>query len=208
MYLNEPNLQIEEVDHIQIPGDFRLAGWVYILSNECMPGIYKVGMTTNSPFARAKEISSATGVPVPFKVEASFHSDSPAETEGKIHNALRGERVNDSREFFRISLSQLKDVCREYCQASTDETVAEMAMQYDFISFESLDELNVSALFDEIGINTFGSKLAIAERLIRLSVEKFTTEHIYNNRSVVFIDDEIHIIRNLEAQHVEGAIEE
>lgn len=208
MYLNKPNLQIEEVDYIQIPSDFRLAGWVYILSNECMPGIYKVGMTTNSPFARAKEISSATGVPVPFKVEASFHSDSPAETEGKIHAALSAERINDSREFFKIDLSELKDVCREFCQAAADETVAELAMQYDFISFESLDELNVSALFDEIGINTFGDKLAIAERLIRLSVGKLTRDYIYNNRSVVFINDDIHIIRNLEAQHVEGVIEE
>jgi hypothetical protein len=208
MYLNEPKMQIEEVDHIAVPSDFRLGGWVYILSNDCMPGIYKVGMTTNSPSARAKELSSSTGVPIPFNVEASFHCDNPAEAEASIHLALKEERVNESREFFKIEISELKNVCREFCQASADESVAELAMQYDFISFEVLDELNVSELFHDIGIATFGDKLAIAERLIRLGAVHFIDEYIYHHRSIVFINDGIYSIRNLEAQHVERELDE
>lgn len=208
MYLNEPNLQIEEVDHIEIPSDFRLGGWVYILSNECMPGIYKIGMTTITPAARAKELSSATGVPIPFKVEAYFHCESPAEAEASIHKALQDCRVNNSREFFKHELKDLKWICREFCQASADESVAELAMQYDFISFEKLEELNVEMLFEELNICTFGDRLAIAERLIRLGVNHIVSNPSYLYRSIVFANDAIYSIRNLELQHVERELDE
>ena len=44
-------------------------GWIYILSNKTMPGLFKIGHTKNNPEERAKEISRAAGVPVPFEVE-------------------------------------------------------------------------------------------------------------------------------------------
>lgn len=207
MYLNEPNLQIEEVDHIPVPIDFRLGGWVYILSNECMPGIYKIGMTSSSPEIRAKDLSSATGVPAPFKVEASFHCESPSNAEASIHLALQDCRVNNSREFFKNDLKELKWVCREFCQASTNETVAELAMQYDFISFERLDDLNVESLFEDLGICTLGDRLAIAERLIRIGVNHIVSNPSYLYRSIVFSNDAIFSIRNIELQHVERELD-
>ena len=41
------------------------AGVIYILSNPTMPGLVKLGKTTNLP-ARLKSLNS-TGVPVPFQ---------------------------------------------------------------------------------------------------------------------------------------------
>lgn len=46
-------------------------GFIYILSNKSMPGIYKVGITTNSVRQRATELSS-TGVPTEFSIEKIF----------------------------------------------------------------------------------------------------------------------------------------
>ena len=43
--------------------------WVYIMSNPTMPGYYKIGYTKNTPEERARQISNATGVIVPMKVE-------------------------------------------------------------------------------------------------------------------------------------------
>ena len=39
--------------------------WVYVLRNSSMPGLYKVGYTKLTPDERAKQLSNATGVPVP-----------------------------------------------------------------------------------------------------------------------------------------------
>ena len=65
---------VQDTSDLNLDTDSKmLDGWVYILSNELMPGIYKVGMTTIDPVVRAKEISRGTGVPGPFKVEKSFH---------------------------------------------------------------------------------------------------------------------------------------
>lgn len=72
MHLNPFERQPGFLTEMDIPSDFRMAGWVYILSNEYMPGIYKIGMTTNSPEARAKELSSATGVPIHSKLKQLF----------------------------------------------------------------------------------------------------------------------------------------
>jgi hypothetical protein len=48
--------------------------FIYVLSNKTMPGIYKIGFTKGDPATRAKQISSSTGVPVPFEVEFSLRN--------------------------------------------------------------------------------------------------------------------------------------
>ncbi|MEG7663783.1 GIY-YIG nuclease family protein [Hafnia paralvei] len=201
MHLEELKLQTTEVKKMSIPEGFRLGGWVYILSNEHMPGIYKVGMTTNSPAIRAKELSSSTGVPSAFKVEASFHCDNPSFSEREIHEALSGCRVNSSREFFSIELKELKDICEQSCQVRANEPVEYMAMNYDVISFERLADLNVFELIEDTGLNVFGDRLAIAERLIRIGAERvFEMNGMYC--SMVFHEGEGFLIQNAEYQYV------
>jgi hypothetical protein len=43
-------------------------GFIYILSNDAMPGLLKIGYTTKLVEKRAGAIAAATGVPSPFKV--------------------------------------------------------------------------------------------------------------------------------------------
>lgn len=203
MHLPEPDMQIKMTKHVDIPASFRLEGWVYVLSNESMPGIYKVGMTTTSPQIRAKELSSATGVPTPFKVEGAFHCEDPSGSERDIHESLSEFRVNESREFFRTELSYIFDACREYSQGDVLEEVHYMAMSYDVISFESLDSLNVRELLDETGLYCFGDKLAIAERLIRIGAQFVMEQHSKKRRAIVFSENQIFSIQDAESQHYE-----
>ena len=42
-------------------------GYIYILSNPTFKELYKVGKTSRDPYERAEELSSATGIPTPFK---------------------------------------------------------------------------------------------------------------------------------------------
>ena len=81
-------------------------GYVYCLTNECMPGLLKIGMTTEDPETRARELGAATGVPFPIRVEMSKRVANPREKERAMHELLSilGFRVNERREFFNCSM--------------------------------------------------------------------------------------------------------
>jgi hypothetical protein len=75
-------------------------GFVYCMSNQSMPGLYKIGYTTKPPLLRAFELSSATGVPEPFDVLFYLETINPQEIERLIHQELDDYRPSQSREFF------------------------------------------------------------------------------------------------------------
>lgn len=77
-------------------------GFVYLLGNESMPGLIKIGRTDRSPHLRASELSKTTGVPAPFFVYGYIEVEDSAAIEKAIHEDLKASRVNEGREFFRI----------------------------------------------------------------------------------------------------------
>lgn len=99
-------------------------GYVYVLSNPCMPGIVKIGKTTRSVEDRANELYQ-TGVPEPFKVEEFFHSPDCHELEGIAHEALADYRVSASREFFRLPASEAIDLIQAIAVNQVDEWVTD-----------------------------------------------------------------------------------
>ena len=86
--------------------------WVYVLSNPTSPGILKIGYTSLTPDERAKQISNATGVALPYKVEWAFKCFDGEQLEGEVHNKLREYRINNQREFFQINLEEAKEVIK------------------------------------------------------------------------------------------------
>ena len=97
------------IDLSETPGSGGAApGYLYVLVNPSMDGMVKVGKTTRNPALRAQELSSVTGVPTPFLlVFERFFADCD-KAEQLVHDALeaRGQRISDSREFFRVPPSQ------------------------------------------------------------------------------------------------------
>lgn len=83
--------------------------WVYILENDSQPGLLKIGYTKLTPDERAKQISNATGVPLPYKVAWAYRCFNGELLEGEVHHALKKYRVNNQREFFQISLNEAKE---------------------------------------------------------------------------------------------------
>jgi hypothetical protein len=77
--------------------------YIYILSNQSMPNLLKIGFTKRSVEERVDELNAATGVPVPFTIEAYFQSEYPETHEERIHNALHKYRI-EYKEFFNIEL--------------------------------------------------------------------------------------------------------
>ena len=92
--------------------------WVYILSNPVQPGVYKIGYTKLTPDERAKQISNATGVALPYEVAWAFACFNAEQLEGAVHHALAEFRVNSQREFFQIDLdmaiSSIKLIGKDY----------------------------------------------------------------------------------------------
>ena len=83
--------------------------WVYILSNPALPNMLKIGYTKNEPEIRAKQISTSTGVALPYKVEWAFQCFNGEQLEQEVHAELATYRVNQQREFFDIPLVEAQE---------------------------------------------------------------------------------------------------
>ena len=83
--------------------------WVYVLSNPTLPNMLKIGYTKNEPEVRAKQISSSTGVALPYKVEWAFQCFNGEQLEQEVHRELASYRVNQNREFFDIPLDEAQE---------------------------------------------------------------------------------------------------
>lgn len=75
-------------------------GIIYIFTNESMPGLIKIGKTTNIK-QRLQDLDT-TGVPTPFKLHYAVEVDGYDQKEKLIHQGYAKDRVRPNREFFRI----------------------------------------------------------------------------------------------------------
>jgi hypothetical protein len=88
-------------------------GYIYILSNVSYPRDFlKIGLTEKTPDERAKQLQS-TGVPTPFVVEYSIRVFDCQEAEKRVHWKLDDCRVNNRREFFKVSLDEAIEVVEQ-----------------------------------------------------------------------------------------------
>jgi hypothetical protein len=87
-----------------------MEGWLYCMSNSCMPGLVKVGQTKHDPSERALQLYT-TGVPEPFHVEFAKKVKDYLRKEKQIHALLEKyfERMN-GREFFRCKSSDVYEL--------------------------------------------------------------------------------------------------
>ena len=103
-------------------------GHVYILENDSMPGLIKIGKTVRNSRERARELSHSTGVPTPFRVVFELSSDKYETLEGEVHRKLARYRVGNNREFFKcragIAIKVIKEIHSEHLKA-TDKSLSE-----------------------------------------------------------------------------------
>lgn len=103
------------------------SGYIYILSNDSLSGMVKIGRTSRDPETRAKELSSATGIPTPFVLEYKHYFIDCVKAEALIHKYLEinNKKISDNREFFKISLedaiSIVEEIDSKYFDTNSDE---------------------------------------------------------------------------------------
>lgn len=120
------------------------SGHVYVLSNIGSFGesFYKIGMTRRfEPLDRVHELGGAS-VPFRFDVHAMIYSENATALEHKLHKEFaekRVNRVNHRREYFRVSLNEIRQAVAKHHGIVTfvTEPIAEeyrktLAMEQEF----------------------------------------------------------------------------
>lgn len=131
--------RLEKIDadfaHVDYRAANARAGYVYVISNigAFGEGVYKIGMTRRLvPMERIDELGDAS-VPFDFDVHALiFSADAPA-LEAALHNAFADRKlnhINKRREFFRVSLDEIKQVVRENYDKTVEFIDVPPAEQY------------------------------------------------------------------------------
>lgn len=75
---------------------------VYVLTNPAMPGLIKIGMTTQLEVEDRMKQLYGTGVPVPFDCAFACQVKDASEVERALHFAFGNSRINPNREFFKL----------------------------------------------------------------------------------------------------------
>lgn len=101
-------------------------GFVYVLGHEYMEGVFKNGMTGQTPLKRCDELSSGTAIPSPFDLLFYIEVDDPAAVESAMHDVFADFRVSDNREFFRVDLASIFEEFERF----KEEEGAPLAMTY------------------------------------------------------------------------------
>ncbi len=111
------------------------AGYVYIISNigAFGEGVYKIGMTRRlKPMDRIDELGDAS-VPFEFDVHALIFSEDAPALEAALHRAFESRKlnmVNTRREFFHVSLDEIKAVVKENFDKTVEFIDVPPAEQY------------------------------------------------------------------------------
>ena len=102
-------------------------GIVYVLTNPCMPGIVKIGMTEKQSIEKRMKDLYGTGVPLPFKCEFACYvkASDCKRIEQALHTAFAPNRVNANREFFRIDPLQAIAILEIFQQRNATEEVTQ-----------------------------------------------------------------------------------
>lgn len=80
---------------------------VYVLINEAMPGLVKIGRTTGDLAVRIKSLY-VTSVPFPFELFYACEVKDAEFAEAQLHEAFGDHRVSKKREFFRIAPERVR----------------------------------------------------------------------------------------------------
>lgn len=75
---------------------------VYLLTNPTIPDLVKIGRTTDLE-ARLRQLSTHSGVPVPFECFFACEVQDSVKVERALHDAFGDHRINPKREFFRLN---------------------------------------------------------------------------------------------------------
>lgn len=110
-----------------------MAEIVYVLTNAAMPGIVKIGLTTDSVESRLAQLSQPSSVPLPFECYFAAEVSDCKKLEKTLHQLFADNRINPKREFFKldpekavlaISIGEFKEITPGVSEIDAEEQAA------------------------------------------------------------------------------------
>jgi hypothetical protein len=134
---------------------------VYVLTNSAMPGLIKIGLTSNDEANTRIAQLFTTGVPVPFTLEFACKVENAREVEQALHTAFAPHRISPKREFFEIDPEQAIAILRLLHTEDATPDIKKQTTSLDKESIAAAEQLSARRPkfnFDEMRIPT-GSTL-------------------------------------------------
>ncbi len=110
------------------------SGYVYAAKNEIYPGTLKIGLTKSNPEERIRQLSKSTGVLKPFELVHYRVFNNCNVTEKLIHKELEAFRVENNKEFFTISESEVIRIIDRYHIGDLESRIHNLE---DLLTYES-----------------------------------------------------------------------
>lgn len=166
---------------------------VYVLTNEAMPDIVKIGKSQDSVKSRLTSLNSHSGVPLPFECYFAAEVDDCAKTESILHKLFSENRINPKREFFKIepekvvlaiSLGNFTDITEPNDEIDTDDAKAiekskskRSRIKLDALGIHPGDELSFSRDDSIKAVVTEGNKVNYNGDIMSLSASALMILH-------------------------------
>jgi len=166
-------------------------GIVYMLTNEAMPGLVKIGKTSRLDLDKRMKELYTTGVPLPFECAYACrvklcHMD---ELEAALHKAFAPSRVNENREFFRISPSQAEPLLKLMTHINEGDATAEVAAEIEQEMAASDKDAVVKAKCKRPPLDYFAMGLDVGDVLVYVK-DPSVTVTVASARKVLFDGEE------------------
>ena len=149
-----------------------MKGWVYVITNESLPGLVKIGFTLKDPAQRAAELGS-TGVPAKYEVAYEILVNNPRDLENRAHRRL--DEFREGKEWFRCTIEQAVICIKEITQ---EDFLLESHVRSEKLAVESeIDLKKRLAKKLESDIRKAEEERAEIEHAINAGMEFFEREH-------------------------------
>ncbi len=156
---------------------------VYVLANSAMPGIVKIGKTTQADVKTRMNQLYTTGVPVPFECVFAIEVTDCTKVESALHIAFGPNRINPNREFFKIDSEQAIAILKLLGQKDvTPQVSAELNSNVSQAEKDSGKKLKKRPNMDFLEMN-------IPEDSKLLFKDGSTTVKIKDNKKVIYNDE-------------------
>jgi len=160
---------------------------VYVLTNEAMPNLVKIGKTTRSDIQTRMNELYSSGVPFQFECVYAVEVDDCSSVEKALHVAFNPSRVNPKREFFSIEPEQavaiLKLLSTKDVTPLVNDDLNSSVSTTEFEALKQAKKKRPSLNYGEMGLERGATLTFVNDNTIKVTVVS-DKKVLYNKEEV------------------------